>query len=291
MKYKTKIGFIGLGLMGRPMVRNLLKSGFSVSVYNRTKAKTEEFKNLGCQVYGTPKELAQNSDVVISMVTGPDDAQEVLCGKNGVIHGAHDGLIAIDMSTIGPTKAIEIASQLKEKKVDFLDGPVTGSVPKAISGELTIFIGGKKEIFEKVKDIFLAMGKNLQYMGSNGSGQVIKLINNMIAAISLTGFAEGMLLADNLGLSREKASLALENSPVTSPYLRLKFGNFIKDNYDTAFSLSNMRKDLRLALSALSQNKKNHILPLLKLTEKLMDRGVKKGWGEKDLSAVIKVIK
>lgn len=291
MKIKfPKIGFIGLGLMGNPMAKNLLKCGFPLSVYNRTYTKTGEFKTLGCRVFNSPRELAINSDVVISMVTGPEDVKEVMLGKTGVIHGIHEGLVAIDMSTIGPSAAIEIANEFKRKNIDFLDAPVTGSVPKAISGELTIFIGGKKQVFEEVESVFMAMGKNLQYMGPNGAGQAIKLINNMIAAISLTGLAEGMLLADAMGLSREKVAQALENAPATSTYMKMKFENYIKDDYKAAFSMKNMRKDLRLALSALRLNKVSRELPLLKLTEKLLTKGVETGFGEKDLSAVIKVL-
>ncbi len=290
MKNNSKVGFIGLGLMGRPMALNILKFGFPLAVFNRTKGKTEEFRKLKCIIYKSPKELAANCEVVISMVTGPEDVKEVMLGKSGVIHGIHKGIIAIDMSTIGPFASIEIAEEFKKKNVDFLDAPVTGSVPKAISGDLTIFIGGKKEVFEKITDVFMVMGKNLQYMGQSGSGQAIKLINNMIAAISVTGLAEGMLLADSLGLSRAKVAQALENAPITSPYLRMKFDNFINENYEVAFSVVNMRKDLRLALSALSQDKNHLNLPLLKLTEKLFTKGVESGLAQKDLSSVIKVI-
>lgn len=276
--------------MGRPMAKNLLKAGFSLSVYNRTRSKTEEFRNLGCKMFATPKELAQNSEIIISMVTGPKDVKEIHLGKNGIVEGIHKGLIVIDMSTIGPKAAIEVADKFKNNNIDFLDAPVTGSVPKAVTGELTIFIGGKKEIFEKVRDVFSAMGKNLQYMGSSGSGQAIKLVNNMIAAIEVVGLAEGMLLADSLNLPREKVASALENAPLTSPYLRMKFANFVKENYEVAFSMKNMRKDLRLALLVLSGNNKNLKLPILQLTEKLLTIGVEKGLGEKDLSAVIKVL-
>lgn len=287
MTNKLKVGFIGLGLMGKPMALNILKAGFSLAVYNRSKSKTEKFRKLGCTVFGSPKELARNVDVVISMVTGPDDVRQVHLGKKGTITGAREGLVAIDMSTIGPKASIEIANELRNKNIEFLDAPVTGSVWKATSGELTIFIGGKKEVYEKVKRILMAMGNDLQYIGEGGKGQAIKLINNMIAAISLTGLAEGMLLADSLGLSREKTAKGLENSPVISSYLRMKFGNFVKDDYSVAFSVKNMIKDLRLAISNLP---KKRTLPLLKLTEELMTKTDKKGLGEKDLSAIIKVL-
>lgn len=279
-----------MGLMGRPMALNISKTGFPLSVYNRTKKKTDEFKKLGCKVFNSPKELAKNTDVVISMVTGPADVKDVHIGKEGVMNGIHTGLIVIDMSTIGPQAAIEVAHVYKKKGIPFLDAPVTGSTSKAISGELTIFIGGKWKTFEKVKPVFMAMGKNLQYMGKSGSGQAIKLINNLIGAIEVAGLAEGMLLADVLGLSREKVAYALENAPITSGYLKTKFENYIKDDYSVAFSMRNMRKDLRLALDVLSAKNKKLKLPLLAITEKLLTQGVENALGEKDLSAVIKVL-
>lgn len=279
-----KVGFIGLGLMGNPMAKNLHKKGFKLSVYNRSKNKTSEFKKMGLNVCDTPKQLTQVSQVVITMVTGPKDVEEVLFGKDGVIYGAKRGLIVIDMSTIGVKSAKKIAQRLNKLGIEFLDAPVTGSVSKATIGELTIFIGGKKKIFNKCRKIFEAMGTNLQYMGETGFGQAIKLINNAIIGISLTALAEGMLLADSLKLSRKKAAKALENAPLASPMIKMKLPNMVRNKFPTAFSMSNMYKDLKLA------KEENNSLPLLKLVESLYKKGVKKGLSEKDNSAILQVL-
>jgi 3-hydroxyisobutyrate dehydrogenase-like beta-hydroxyacid dehydrogenase len=175
---EQKVGFIGLGLMGNPMAKNILKKGFSLTVYNRTKEKTVDLVSLGALVADSPAVLAKEVDVIITMVTSGKDVAEVLFGKNGVAQGAKKGLIVIDMSTIGPTTAKDISQKLHKHGIAFLDAPVTGSTPKAISGELTIFVGGEKEILDSVYGVLSAMGTNIVYLGQAGSGQAIKLINN-----------------------------------------------------------------------------------------------------------------
>lgn len=288
MPKNLKIGFIGLGLMGRHMALNIHKKGYSLAVFNRTKRKTLEFQKMGCVVYDSPGELAAHADVIISMVTGPSDVREIYLGKNGVIKGAKIRLIAIDMGTIGPTAAVSISKELEIRGIDFLDAPVTGSVPKATTGELTIFIGGRKEIFVKVKPVLYAMGKNLQYIGQTGLGQAIKLINNLLVAISLSGLAESMLLSDALNLGRTKTAEVLSTTPVFSPYLQMKLPNLIANNHPTIFSVKNMHKDLKLMLSELKKTGRN--LPVLTLVERLYARAIRKGLGDKDLSAVLEVL-
>ena len=213
---KLKIGFIGLGLMGNPMSKNILKKGFEVSVFNRSAKRLSEFKKLGVSIFKTPKELAANSDVVITMITGQKDVEEVLFGKDGVVKGAKRDLVVIDMSTIGVKSAKNISKKLKKYGIEFIDAPVTGSVVRATSGELTIFIGGDEKVYAKVKPVLSAMGTNLQYMGPSGSGQAIKLINNAIIASQLTALAEGMILADTLKLSRKKVAEVLSTTPLAS---------------------------------------------------------------------------
>ena len=152
------------------------------------------------------------------------------------------------MSTIGPKAAIEIGMELKNYDVDFLDAPVTGSVMKAVPGELTIFIGGNEKVYQKVKPLLLTMGKDLNYMGSLGMGQAVKLINNHLVGSSLIALAEGMILADLFNLSREKVAKALENAYPVSVLMKLKMPNMIKNEFPTAFSIANMHKDLKLSL-------------------------------------------
>ncbi len=285
---KLKVGFIGLGLMGEPMAKNILKKGFALTVYNRTGSKTKSLQKLGAKVANSPSDLASQVDVVVTMVTEGKDVEAVLFGGSGVVKGARKGLIVIDMSTIGKSAAIEIANKLKKYGIDFLDAPVTGSTPKAISGELTIFIGGNKNSFEKVKDLLSAMGTNLQYMGGVGSGQAIKLINNQLVASTITALAEGMILADVLGLPRKKAAEVLKTVPAMSGFMNLKIDNFSKNKFPLLFSTSNMKKDVSLAQQ---EAKKGQVeLPILSIVEKLYAKALKK-YASQDMSLVIKTIK
>lgn len=284
---KLKVGFIGLGLMGEPMAKNILKKGFPLIVYNRTPSKTKDLQKLGAKVVSSPSEMATLVDIVITMVTAGKDVEQVLFSKDGIVKGAKKGLVVIDMSTIGKISAIEIAQKLRKHGIDFIDAPVTGSTPKAITGELTIFIGGNKKSYEKVKSVFEAMGTNLQYMGEVGSGQAIKLINNQLVASTITALAESMVLADSLKLPRESVQKALSNVPVISAFMNLKMDNFVKNKFPLLFSASNMKKDVSLAQQEIKKSKKN--LPLLSTVEKLYSKTEKK-FGNQDMSTVIKEI-
>ncbi len=284
---KLKIGFIGLGLMGGPMAKNILKKGFSLSVYNRSEAKTKELQKLGATVAKTPMELGETCDVVITCVTGPKDVREVLLGKNGVALADREELIVVDMSTIGPTAACRIADDLREMKIEFVDAPVTGGTTGAEKGSLTIFIGAKESIFEKVKPVLEAMGTDLQYVGKIGMGQGVKLINNLIVGETITALAEGFLLADEMKISRKKMAEALQNVFGLSPNMRNKMPNMISGKHAVTFSVANIRKDLKLAQLELEDKNK---LPQLKVAEKLYKQGMDLGMGNDDLSAVIEVL-
>lgn len=283
-----KIGFIGLGLMGNLMAKNILKSEFDLSVYNRTSGKTNEFKKLGAKIASSPKNLAQTVDVVITMITAAQDVKQVLFGKNGVVYGKNKNLIVIDMGTIGPTAAREIAKMLEKNQIDFIDAPVTGSTPKAKTGELTIFVGGKKEIYEKVKPVLLAMGKNIHYVGPTGSGQAIKMINNQAIAATIEAVAEGMLLADAMNLDRGKAAEILKTVPAFSFMMNLKLPNYVENNYPLLFSTANMKKDLELAHFEMIKGKKN--LPILKKLIDIYKKASKAGLLNEDFASIIKVI-
>lgn len=287
MKNNMKVGFIGLGLMGLPMAKNILAKGFSLSVYNRSPQKTKELEKMGASVAESPMELGETCDVVITMVTGPKDVREVLLGKNGVALADRQELIVVDMSTIGPTAACRIADDLKEMKIDFVDAPVTGSVVRAESGELTIFIGGKETVVEKVRPVLAAMGTDLQYMGKIGMGQAIKMVNNLIAGETVATLAEAFILADTLKLPRKKVMDSLQNVFGVSPNMKMKMPNMVSGKFPTAFSVANIRKDLKLAQLELED--KNQ-LPILKISEKLYKQGIDQGLGNEDLSAVIEVL-
>lgn len=280
---KLRIGFIGLGLMGNPMAKNILKKGFPLSVYNRSPKRLNEFKKLNIPIASTPKELADNVDVLITMITGPKDVEEIYLGKHGVGESINKRLVAIDMSTIGPTAIKTIAKNIS---FPLLDAPVTGSTYKAKTGELTIFIGGDEKIYKKVKPVLEAMGTNLQYLGKSGSGQAIKLINNFLVASTITSLGESMLLADALKLPRQKAADVLATVPALSPFMQMKLPNVVTNQFPVAFSLNNMTKDLKLAVGEAKGKK----LEVLKQIEKLYIKAQEKGLGEEDMSAVMKIL-
>jgi 3-hydroxyisobutyrate dehydrogenase len=285
---KQRIGFIGLGLMGNPMAKNILNAGFPLTVYNRTKSKTADLESAGATVVDSPSELAKNSDIIITMVTDGDSLKEVLFAENGFAKSASKGQIVIDMSTIGPTVVKEVYAKLKEIGVGFLDAPVTGSTPAAISGSLTIFIGGDKDIFQKSKEVLESMGKNLHYMGESGSGQAIKLINNHLIGMTIQALSEGMQLADAMNLPREKVADALNGAMISSPFINLKMPNLVNNNFPLLFTVANMKKDLQLALDEAKQGNKK--TPELELVVKQYEKAMEQGLSEEDMSAIIKVI-
>ena len=284
---KLKVGFIGLGLMGKPMALNIHKKGFPLAVYNRSPKRLEDFKKLGITTYDSPAELSKNSDVVITMITAPKDVKQVALGKNGIAESGNKNLIHIDMSTIGPSAAKEIAKGLKKHGIDFIDAPVTGSTDRAKTGELVIFIGGDKKVVEKVKPVLEAMGTEHPYMGEVGSGQAIKLANNLIAGETIAVLGEAFALGESLGLTRKQIHEALKNTFSISPNMRAKMPMIEKGEYPVMFSVANMRKDLKLGLT---EKDSSTPLPILKTTESIYKKAMDQGWGDDDIAATFKII-
>lgn len=284
---KLKVGFIGLGLMGKPMALNIHKKGFSLAVYNRTPNKTAEFKKLGITTYSSPAELAKNSDVVITMVTAPKDVREVALGKNGIVESGNKNLIHIDMSTIGPSAAKEISKGLKKKGIEFIDAPVTGSTDRATSGELVIFAAGNENTVKKVKPVLMAMGTEVNYMGDTGSGQAIKLVNNLIGGETIAVLGEAFMLGQSLGLTKKQIYEALKNTFSMSPNMKNKMPMIVEGKYPVMFSVANMRKDLKLGLDEKSPTTS---LPILKISENIYKKTMDEGFAEEDMSAIFKII-
>lgn len=274
--------------MGLPMAKNILKAGFPLTVYNRTLTKTKELQKLGARVAQSPQELGETCDAVITMITAAKDVEHVLFSPEGVTKKAKKGLIIIDMSTIGMTHAKRIAKKLHAKHIEFLDAPVTGSTPKAITGELVIFVGGKLQVFNHVKKVFSAMGTQMHYIGTNGSGQAVKLINNYLIGSSLIALSEGMLLADTMKLPRKQLAKALSSVPAMSPLMHLKLPNYVSRHFPLLFSTANITKDLSLVLEELKKSRRK--FPGLTQTTMLYRQAVKKNLGASDLSTIIKVL-
>jgi 3-hydroxyisobutyrate dehydrogenase len=243
----TKIGWIGLGLMGNPMSQQLLKAGYPLTVYNRHKDKEAELKEQGAGTASTPKELLQQTDVVIIMVTDDKAIREIFTGENGLLSANTTDKIIINMSTVSPAVNKEMAELCEQQGNHFLDAPVSGSVKQAETAQLVIMAGGEAKVFEKVKPVLEAMGKMVVNVGATGTGNAAKLAINTLLSFYTQGLAEAVILAKNNGIQPETLLNLLGNAAIANPYTKLKGDSIINNNFKAAFSLKNIVKDLQLS--------------------------------------------
>jgi 3-hydroxyisobutyrate dehydrogenase-like beta-hydroxyacid dehydrogenase len=250
---QTKIGFIGLGLMGRPMALNLLKAGYPLTVWNRTASRSSEVVAAGAKLASSPRELAANSDFVITIVSDPPALEEVLWGDNGAMQALRRGSIYMDSSTVSPDLARKVAAACAERGVRFLDAPVTGGDWGAKKGELVFMTGGDATTLTDVEPALRVMGKKWFHLGPNGAGQTIKLAMNLILALQVDALAEALALVTSAGLEGEKLVEVLQSSMARSGVLDVKSQNLLKADYTPSFPLRLMHKDVRLALELARQ--------------------------------------
>ncbi|HKF59564.1 MAG TPA: NAD(P)-dependent oxidoreductase [Blastocatellia bacterium] len=241
-----RIGFIGLGIMGKPMALNLIKAGHSLTVYNRTPVKCSPLVDAGARRADSPREAAEGSEIVITIVSDTPDVESVLFGPGGVAEGAGDGAIVIDMSTISPNATIGFAKRLSEQRCEMLDGPVTGGEKGAIEGTLTIMVGGKRDVFEKCLGVFQAMGKNIVYTGPSGNGQKTKLVNQIICACNIVSMTEGLRFAELSGLDLETTFRVVSSGSAASWILSNLGGRILQNDFSPGFLIKLQQKDLRL---------------------------------------------
>ena len=237
------------------MSMNLLKAGYQLTVWNRTTSKTKPIVEAGAKLAKSPKEVAENSDVVISIVTGSDDVKEVLLGANGAIHGAKKGDIFIDMSTISPIATVEIAEILTESGVEMLDAPVSGGVIGARDGTLSIMVGGKEEIYKKCEPLFEVMGKTITYIGGNGDGQVCKAVNQILVGTAMLGVAEALVFAAKAGVDVEKVHQAVSGGAAGSWQLTNNGARVLKGDMSPGFKIKDYLKDLGIIMETAAANK------------------------------------
>jgi 3-hydroxyisobutyrate dehydrogenase len=242
-----RIGFIGLGIMGRPMAENLLKSGFSLSVHNRTRSKEKPLADAGANVAASPAEVAVRSDIVITMVPDTPDVEAVLFGPSGVQEAARPDLLVIDMSTVSPDREREMATVLKEKGCELLDAPVTGGDVGARQASLTIMAGGEKSAFERALPVLRAMGKSIHHVGPSGAGQSLKLCNQILCAVNMMGLSEALLLADQSGIDLNQFLEVLGGGAGGSWQLTNLGPKMVRRELGPAFMVRLMQKDLSLA--------------------------------------------
>jgi len=243
-----KIGFIGLGIMGNPMVKNLLKAGYSLMVYDIVPEKVKDIVKAGAQAALSSKDVAEKSEIMITMLPNSPEVKEAVLGEDGVLEGARPGTILIDMSSIAPLVSKEIAEKAKAKKVVVLDAPVSGGEPKAIEGTLAIMVGGPKNTFEKVKDILSVMGASVTWVGQIGSGNTTKLANQIIVALNIAAMSEAMVLAAKSGVNPEKVYQAIRGGLAGSTVLDAKMPLVLAGNFKPGFRIELHIKDLANAL-------------------------------------------
>lgn len=250
---KPRVGFIGLGLMGRPMAANLLKADFPVVVWNRTASRAVELVKKGALLAGSPREAAASVDVLITIVSDPPALEQVLWGESGALEGLRRGSTYLDSSTVAPSLARRIAAACAERGVKFLDAPVTGGTWGAEKGELIFMVGGEASSLSEVEPVLAAMGKRWFHLGGHGAGQTVKLAMNMILALQVDALAEALALVTGAGLPGEKLVEVLQSSMARSAVLDVKAPMLLKREYTPSFPLRLMHKDLGLALDLANQ--------------------------------------
>lgn len=245
-----RIGYIGLGIMGMGMTLNLLKAGFSVTVWNRTASKMQSALDAGATAAQSPAEVAANSDIILICVSDTPDVEAVILGENGVIHSAKPGSLVIDMSTISPGATRDFAAALKEKGVHMLDAPVSGGSEGAAKGTLSIMVGGDAEQFERAMPVFQAMGKTITLVGGTGAGQSVKLVNQILVVGNMLAVSEALLFAQAAGLDLEKTINAVAGGAAGSWMLSMRGPQAIKRDWRPGFTIDLQQKDVHLILEA-----------------------------------------
>ena len=243
-----KIGFIGLGIMGKPMAMNLIKAGYSLVVYDIRPEPVKEVVAAGAKEGKSSKDVAAQSEVVITMLPNSPDVKKAVLGENGVLEGAKPGLILIDMSSIAPLVSKEVEAEARKKGVEMLDAPVSGGEPKAVDGTLSIMVGGKKEAFDQVEDILKVMGASAVLVGDIGSGNTTKLANQIIVALNIAAMSEAMVLATKAGVDPEKVFQAIRGGLAGSTVLNAKVPLALDGNFKPGFRIELHIKDLANAL-------------------------------------------
>ncbi len=243
-----KIGFIGLGIMGKPMSKNLLKAGYPLVVYDFNKEAMKELQALGAEIAVSGKDVAEKCTIIITMLPNSPHVKEAVLGAEGIIEGAGQGTIIIDMSSIDPMVSKELYTRLKEKDIELLDAPVSGGEPKAIDGTLSIMVGGTDKTYEQVKDILLAMGASAVHVGAIGSGNVTKLANQIIVALNIAAMSEAMVLATKAEVNPEKVFEAIRGGLAGSTVLNAKVPMVLDRNFKPGFRIELHIKDLMNAM-------------------------------------------
>ena len=283
-----KIGFIGLGIMGKPMARNLMEAGYELVVYNRSRASVEELAGKGAVAAGSPKGVAEECDTVITMLPDSPQVEEVVIGENGIFEGITEGTLLVDMSTISPVVTEELAQKARQLGASMLDAPVSGGEPGAEAGTLSIMVGGNKEDFERAKPLFDVMGKTVVHVGGSGVGQVVKACNQIVVALTIEAVSEALVLGSKAGASPAKVIEVLSGGLAGNRIMEAKGKNFLRHEFNPGFRLELHRKDLGIALAA--GREYGVPLPVTAIVDQILEALVAKGSGGEDHSAMLTFI-
>ncbi|MBI2312314.1 MAG: 2-hydroxy-3-oxopropionate reductase [Betaproteobacteria bacterium] len=282
------VGFIGLGIMGQPMALNLVKGGHTLAVYGRRAETVQPLEANGATACGSPRDVAAKSEITIVMVSDTPDVEQVILGENGVIHGARPGSVVVDMSTISPSATRAMAKKLAEKGIEMVDAPVSGGDIGAIQGTLSIMVGGKPEVFERVKPVLECVGKTIVHIGPNGAGQVAKACNQIVAGVTIQAVAEALTLARASGVDAGKVRDALLGGFAYSRILEVHGKRMLDRVYKPGFKAKLHQKDMAIVLREAHQL--GLALPAAALVAQQFNAMVGAGEAELDNSGIIRVL-
>jgi 2-hydroxy-3-oxopropionate reductase len=283
-----RVGFVGLGIMGKPMARNLVDAGHELTVHNRSPEKANELGEAGATVAKSPKDVAENTDIIITMLPDSPQVSEVVAGEGGVLEGITEGSLIVDMSTISPVVTEELSEAVKEKGASMLDAPVSGGDVGAIEGTLSIMVGGEEADFHRAKPLFEAMGKTITHVGPVGAGQVTKAANQVVVALTIEAVAEALVLGSAGGVAPEKVLEVLSGGLAGNKVMEVKREKFLSHKFDPGFRSELHHKDLGIALAA--GREYGVVLPVTAVVDQMLLAMRKKGWGGEDHSALLRII-
>jgi 3-hydroxyisobutyrate dehydrogenase len=286
---RNRVAFLGLGIMGSRMAANVAAAGFELTVWNRTEDKARRFSQQHrARIASTPADAARGADMIVTMVVDGPQVQHVLLGPDGAAGGARAGALSVDCSTIGPAWARSISSDLSERGVRMIDAPVTGSSPRAQDGTLTIMVGGDRHDTEQARPLLQAMGALVVYAGPIGHGQMVKLLNNSVAAINTATVAQALVLAARAGVDLDALTEVISAGSGASAMLELKAGPMRKHDYSPLFKLDHMLKDVALCLQ--EAEAAGMTFPLAAVTRDILGAASGRGLGQEDFAALLEVV-
>ena len=283
-----KVGFIGLGLMGKPMARNLLKAGYELTVHNRSRAAVEELAREGATAADSPKEVAAASGITITMLPGPGEVREIVAGEGGALEGASEGSLLVDMSTSSPLLARELDFLAREKGVGSLDAPVSGGDVGAQQGTLSIMAGGTEEYFSRAKPLFEAMGQTIIHVGQAGAGQTVKACNQIVVALTIEAVSEALVLGSKAGAEPEKILDVLSGGLASNKVMEVKREKFLSHDFTPGGKVDSQHKDLGIALQTAREY--GVALPLTAAVDQMYAALKARGGGNLDHSALITLL-